>query len=211
MITVLDGEHQGVWRWQTWKDASRVTLRSIDTPLPSEIWRPATPRSFVPATQAREKIYELLEEHMHAYKTADLNLWRQCIHEEVIIHPPWDVIIGRNTAKKAVNVFFQNYTNTEITPLHLLYDETQPHFVAYQQIFKTSNITTGEVGEDVDFVFIEVVDQKIRYWRTYFDTTASAQKCDKTFRQVFYQKTLASRSIMDSSPSTNSRSLRDTI
>ena len=42
-----------------------------------------------------------------AYATENVHLWSETVHSEVIMHPPWDMLMGRDTSKKSVNVYFQ--------------------------------------------------------------------------------------------------------
>jgi len=175
-------DRMGITNWCVWIDPVwHVTLNSLETPLPHEVWSPIP--TAVPS--CREEICNIIIRKVKAYSHENVHDWAQCVHNDVIMHPPWDTLIGLDACKKAVHVYLQNYKHTQITPLQLLYDETQPNFAVYQQLFKTTNKITQEEGEDRDFVFLEVVDGKIRYWRTYFDTTSSAQKPESTFRQVF--------------------------
>jgi len=182
---IMDGSDcMKITNWHVWTDPVwHVTLNSLETPLPHEVWKPSktgkSPRS-------RDEIASLIIRKIKAFSRESIPDWEKCVHDDVIVHPPWDTLIGLDASKKATHVYFENYKHTKITPLHLMYDETQPNFAVYQQIFKTTNKATGEEGEDRDFVFLEVVDGKIRYWRTYFDTNSSAQKSESTFRgQVF--------------------------
>jgi len=177
-----DREKILISKLQVWTDPVwDVTLNSLKTPLPAEIWS----HSPTAKPMTREQISNAILQKIIAYSSENVHMWSQTVHSEVIMHPPWDMLMGRDTSKEGVHVYFQHYKNTQITPLKLMYDEKQPNFAVYQQIFKTTNKSTGEKGEDLDFVFVEIVDEKIRYWRTYFDTTSSAQKGDSTFRQQF--------------------------
>lgn len=184
-ILIVD-QDLNITNWMAWMDPIwQVYIRSLETPLPTETWQPSCdPGS--PLT--REQITDLIKTKVHAYTNEDLVEWGKTVHDEVIIHPPWDNLLGHDCCEKAVDVYFKNYKDTIITPLRLLFDETKPSFVVYQQIFQTTNKTTGKQGKDVDFVFIEVAQEKIRYWRTYFDTDQSVQKQAQTFRSTFYSK-----------------------
>jgi len=190
-------EHQIAWmvmlnsdlsiqHWQAWTDPVWHTyINTLETPLPQETWQPSEEPG---VGGSREDVGRLIESKVHAYQKEDLEAWGNTVHDEIIIHPPWDCIIGGDCCRKAVDVYFQNYKNTIITPIRLLFDEEQPHFAVYQQTFQTTNKSTGQQGKDDDFVFLEVAQGKIRYWRTYFDTDQSVQTQAQTFRGMFSVK-----------------------
>jgi hypothetical protein len=103
------------------------------------------------------------------------------IHDEIVLQPPWDYVVGQAALVAGANVYFANYTDTRVTLHRLILDPTQPHFGVCEQTFACANPDTGRRGEDHDFAFFEIAQGKLRYWRTYFDTTRSVQVVEKTF------------------------------
>eukprot|EP01112_Ceratiomyxa_fruticulosa_P009441 TRINITY_DN2459_c0_g1_i1.p1 TRINITY_DN2459_c0_g1~~TRINITY_DN2459_c0_g1_i1.p1 ORF type:complete len:156 (-),score=32.17 TRINITY_DN2459_c0_g1_i1:502-969(-) len=117
-----------------------------------------------------------------AFSLEDIPKWDSVVDDDIILHPPWDSLRGRDSCRRGIEIYFKNYKDTHVIGLRTLVDETQPNFVVHQQIFQTTNKHTHERGSDMDFVFIEISNGKIRYWRTYFDTNSSVQKYELTDR-----------------------------
>lgn len=180
-----------VKQWQTWKDPVwQGSIKHNETPLPSEVWHASclsssSALSFASCSSiyTRSYIENLMIKNSILYASNEMKKWEEeCAHKDIIMHPPWDTLIGRDCCLKAASIFHSEYKDTVITPLRLIYDSMQPGIVAYQQIFQTTNRETGKIGRDEDYVFVEVVEGKIRYWRTYFDTGNSTQTTSQTFK-----------------------------
>jgi hypothetical protein len=52
--------------------------------------------------------------------------------------------------------------------------------------FCTTNKETGQRGSDLDFVLVEIEDNKLKFWKTYFDTDQSVQHADKTANRALF-------------------------
>ena len=177
--TVLDFEANGrVKQWRTYLDpVRRRTLADWTTPLPDEGWSPYPDPGPSPA---RTFIEQLLQRSATAWSSHDLAGLSSVFHDEICIQPPWDYLAGRAAAEAGAQVYFTNYRNTQVTPRRILIDPSQPYFGVCEQTFACTNPDTGRRGEDHDFAFFEIAQGKLRYWRTYFDTTNSAQAIEKT-------------------------------
>ena len=176
---VLDFDQEGlIYRWRTYLDpVRRRTISGFDDPLPGEGWSPC-PDPGPPPSPAR--VQQIIHTYAQAWSNHDLAQLNEAIHDEMIVQPPWDYVVGRAAIEAGARVYFANYTDTRVTPQRLILDPTQPHFGVCEQTFACTNPDTGRRGEDHDFAFFEVAQSKLRYWRTYFDTTRSAQVVEKT-------------------------------
>lgn len=177
--TMLDFDRAGlVRRWRTYLDSiRRRSSLDLNAPLPDEGWLPSS-NPGPPPTPA------WLEQFMHSYAQAWSNHNQTqlgaLIHDEICVQPPWDYLVGRAAFELGAQVYFDNYTNTLVTLQRLILDPTQPYFGVCEQTFACTNPDTGQRGEDQDFAFFEIAQAKLRYWRTYFDTTRSVQVVEKT-------------------------------
>eukprot|EP01113_Clastostelium_recurvatum_P017024 TRINITY_DN1993_c0_g1_i2.p1 TRINITY_DN1993_c0_g1~~TRINITY_DN1993_c0_g1_i2.p1 ORF type:complete len:359 (-),score=66.83 TRINITY_DN1993_c0_g1_i2:587-1606(-) len=152
-------------------------IRDLATPLPTEVWTP----SLHPGTPlSQPEVDVLIQKKVDAFSREDVNLWLCLVDDDVIMHPPWDILRGKMASTEGILTYFQNYHGTQVTSLLTLSDETQPQFFVHHQIFHTTNRKSHKAGDDVDYVFGEVCNGRIRYWRTYFDTKASVQKAELT-------------------------------
>ena len=177
--TVLDFNAEGqVWRWRAYLDpVRRRTLLDWDAPLPDEGWAPS-PNPGPPPP--RERLEQIGRANAAAWSSHDLTQLNALIHAEICIQPPWDYQSGRAAVEAAARIYFANYRDTQVTPHRFIIDPAQPYFGVCEQTFACTNPDTGRRGEDHDFAFFEVVEDKLRYWRTYFDTSHSAQVVEKT-------------------------------
>jgi ketosteroid isomerase-like protein len=177
--TVLDFDPAGlIVCWRTYLDP--VRRRMLDTPaapLPGEGWLPyPDPGPPLP----RAAIEQFIQAYAQAWSNHDLAQINRVIHAEIVVQPPWDYIVGPAAFEAGARTYFANYTETCVTPHRLILDATQPYFGVCEQTFACTNPDTGQRGEDHDFAFFEMAQGKLRYWRTYFDTTRSAQVIEKT-------------------------------
>ena len=177
--TVLDFDRDGlIVRWRTYLDpVRRRTLDTPDAPLPADSWSPCRdPGPPLPQAAIRQFIHA----YAQAWSAHDLAQIKQVVHHEIIVQPPWDYIVGPDAFEAGARTYFANYTDTRVTPHRLILDATQPHFGVCEQTFACTNPDTGQHGEDHDFAYFELAQGKMRYWRTYFDTSRSAQVIEKT-------------------------------
>ncbi|MCK6628855.1 MAG: nuclear transport factor 2 family protein [Anaerolineae bacterium] len=176
---MLDFDQEGlIYRWRTYLDpVRRRTLSGFDDPLPSEGWSPC-PNPGPPPSPAQ--VQQIIQSYAQAWTRHDLAQLNATIHDEMIVQPPWDYVVGRAAIEAGARVYFANYTDTCVTPQRLILDPSQPHFGVCEQTFACTNPDTGRRGKDHDFAFFEIAQGKLRYWRTYFDTSRSAQVVEKT-------------------------------
>jgi limonene-1,2-epoxide hydrolase len=177
--TVLDFNSDGlVWRWRTYFDpVRRRLLQDFEAPLPDEAWSPGSNPGPPPT---RAVIQQIIDTYAQAWASHSVTQLGAVIHDEICLQPPWDYMTGRAAFELGAQVYFDNYNDTLVTPQRLILDSTQPYFGVCQQTFACTNPDTGQRGEDHDFAFFEVAQGKLRYWRTYFDTSRSVQKIEKT-------------------------------
>jgi hypothetical protein len=177
--TVLDFSDDGlIARWRTYLDpVRRRTLTNLDAPLPDEGW---SPRPDPSPPLSRTAMEQVIYAYGQGWSNHNVTQLSAVIHEEMVVQPPWDYVVGRAAIEAGAQVYFANYVDTCVTPHRLILDSTQPHFGVCEQTFACTNPDTGQRGEDHDFAFFEIAQGKLRYWRTYFDTTHSAQIVEKT-------------------------------
>ena len=185
--TTLDFDSAGlIWRWRTYLDpVRRRTLSDLEAPLPDEGWSPCPDPGPPPTPSTAQQI---IHSYAQAWSNHDLAQLHAAVHDEICIQPPWDYVMGRAALETGAGIYFANYTDTRVTPHRLILDPTQPHFGVCEQTFACTNPDTGQRGEDHDFAFFEIAQGKLRYWRTYFDTTRSAQTVEKTVGFVSQQR-----------------------
>jgi hypothetical protein len=178
--TVLDFDHDGlIFRWRTYLDpVRRRALPTLDAPLPAEGWSPC-PDPGPPLPQAT--VEQIIRAYGQGWSNHNVAQLQAAIHDEIVLQPPWDYVVGRAALVAGAGVYFANYTDTCVTPHRFILDPSQPHFGVCEQTFACTNPDTGQRGEDHDFAFFEIAQGKLRYWRTYFDTTRSVQVVEKTF------------------------------
>ncbi|KAF2076217.1 hypothetical protein CYY_002458 [Polysphondylium violaceum] len=154
--------------WYIWIDQAYLKhISSLEEELPVEKhWTPLEPYE----NYSTEQISEMIRKKIGLFENEDINGWSDMLHDQLIIRPPWDLCIGKEPCVKGASKFFENFENTQISKIELLHDKEKPNWAVYLQIFSTKNRETGETGEDIDYVFMEINDQKIRYWRCYFNT-----------------------------------------
>lgn len=184
--TVLDFDQAGlIHRWRTYLDpVRRRTLAHSADPLPDEGWSPCPDPGPSLSPAAVEGVILAYAQSWSNHNVAELSA---VIHDEMIVQPPWDYVAGQTAIEAGARVYFANYTDTRVTPHRLILDPTQPYFGVCEQTFACTNPETGQRGEDHDFAFFEIAAGKLRYWRTYFDTSRSAQVVEKTVG--FYHRT----------------------
>lgn len=177
--TVLDFTDDGlIARWRTYLDPVRQrTVADLEASLPDEGWSPC-PDSGPPLS--RTSTEQVIHAYAQAWSNHNVAQLSAVIHEEMVVQPPWDYVVGRAAIEAGAQVYFANYLDTCVTPHRLILDPTQPHVGVCEQTFACTNPDTGQRGEDHDFAFFEIAQGKLRYWRTYFDTTHSAQTVEKT-------------------------------
>lgn len=177
--TVLDFDSNSlVRRWRTYLDpVRRRSLPRLDAPLPNEGWSPSTNPG---PPLSRTAVEQFIRTYGQTWSSHDVSQISSFVHDEIVLQPPWDYAAGRTTFEAGVRVYFANYADTQVTPHRLILDPSQPHFGVCEQTFACTNPDTGQRGEDHDFAFFELAQGKLRYWRTYFDTSRSAQVVEKT-------------------------------
>ncbi|MCL4300151.1 MAG: nuclear transport factor 2 family protein [Anaerolineae bacterium] len=177
--TVLDFTDDGlIVRWRTYLDPVRQrTVADLEAPWPDEGWSPCPEPGPPLSRTAVEGVIYAYGQGWSKHNVAQLSV---VIHEEMVVQPPWDYVVGRAAIEAGAQVYFANYVDTCVTPHRLILDSTQPHVGVCEQTFACTNPDTGQRGEDHDFAFFEIAQGKLRYWRTYFDTTHSAQVVEKT-------------------------------
>lgn len=176
---ILQFNNQGLLRHcRVYLDPLRSKIiPRLDVPWPATPWTPH-PQPGSPPTRAQ--VEKLIHAHAKAWSTHNVDLLSQLVHDEIHICPPWDYQIGRENAVKGAKIYFNYYQDTQVTPRRIIFDSTQPHFGVCEQTFACTNPETGRRGYDRDFAFFEIAQGKLRYWRTYFDTTHSVQQIEKT-------------------------------
>jgi ketosteroid isomerase-like protein len=177
--TALDFDQDGlIGRWRTYLDPVRQrTLPDFEASWPAEGWSPC-PNPGPPPTPT--EIEQIIRANAQAWSSHNLAQLQAIIHDDIVLQPPWDYLAGRTALEAGARVYFANYRDTQVTPRRLILDATQPYFGVCEQTFACTNPDTGQRGEDHDFAFFEIAQGKLRYWRTYFDTSRSAQVVEKT-------------------------------
>lgn len=185
--TVLDFAQNGQLRQgRTYLDPNRSrVIADIDAPWPNEGWSPSQEPGPAPTRTEAEQI---IRANARAWSSHDLVQLEAVIHDEICICPPWDYQQGRAAVQKGAKIYFANYGDTQVTPRRFIIDPTQPYLGACEQTFACTNPDTGQRGEDSDLAFFEIAQGKLRYWRTYFDTTHSVQTIEKTAGHVQRQR-----------------------
>jgi hypothetical protein len=122
----------------------------------------------------------LVRANARAWSSHSLDRLGQVIHDEICVCPPWDYQLGRQNVERGARIYFTHYQDTQVTPTRIVNDPDQPYFGVCEQTFACTNPETGRRGADADFAFFEIAQGKLRYWRTYFDTSQSVQVIEKT-------------------------------
>lgn len=177
--TVLDFDQNGLLsHGRTYLDPVRSGVVSgLKAPWPDEGWLPSQNPGPPPSRAFAEA---LIHANARAWSSHDLDHLNEVIHDEICICPPWDYQQGRAAVQKGAQIYFANYRDTQVTPRRFIIDPTQPYFGACEQTFACTNPDTGRRGEDHDFAFFEIAGDRLRFWRTYFDTSHSVQTVEKT-------------------------------
>ncbi|KYR02317.1 hypothetical protein DLAC_01149 [Tieghemostelium lacteum] len=172
------GEDFTVKAWYIWIDTLyKRIIQSLEEQLPQELWKPK-PND----TYTQQEMSEIIEKKIDLFVKGEIEEWSNLLHDEIIIRPPWDIVCRKENCIKGAEAFFKNYERTKISTIEVLHDDQNPNQCVYLQIFSCHNKETGETGEDIDFIFIEVVDGKVRYWRSYYNTNNSALAYQNTFK-----------------------------
>ena len=177
--TVLQFNEAGLLtHCRTYLDPIRSrTVTALHKPWPEAGWTPSQDPGPPPTRLEAEQV---VQANAQAWSSHDVSCINQVIHDEICICPPWDYQVGRASVEKGAQTYFNNYTDTQVTPHRLIFDPTQPYFGVCEQTFACTNPETGQRGADADFAFFEIAQGKLRYWRTYFDTSQSVQVIEKT-------------------------------
>ncbi|EGC35428.1 hypothetical protein DICPUDRAFT_97905 [Dictyostelium purpureum] len=169
--------------WYIWIDKAYIKIDSMDAPLPNEHWTPAPVQYYT-----RKDVSDIVRDKLEKFEKEDLDEWSSCLSDDLVICPPFNHVAGKNCCIDGAKLFFDNFEHTSISKIEQLYDETKPNWTTYLQIFSTTNRKTGQKGEDIDFVFNEILTGKIRYWRSYFNSTPKGGNQENTFK--FFIQTL---------------------
>jgi hypothetical protein len=177
--TVLEFAEDGLLRYcRTYLDPiRRRTLAHPEAAWPDRGWSPSQNPGPPPT---RSFIEQFLHTYAQAWSTHDFSAISRLIHDDICVSPPWDYLVGRENVERGAQVYFAHYRDTQVTPHRFIIDPEQPYFGVCEQTFACTNPETGRRGQDSDFAFFEIAQGKLRYWRTYFDTTNSAQVIEKT-------------------------------
>jgi hypothetical protein len=177
--TVLEFSETGALRYaRTYLDPVRSrSIPHLELPWPAPSWQPCQEPGPPPARAVLEGV---IQANARAWASHEVKQLSQILHDEITVSPPWDYLVGRQQVEKGAEVYFNHYRETQVTPHRLIIDPTQPYFGVCEQTFACTNPETGQRGEDADYAFFEVAQGKLRYWRTYFDTTQSVQVLEKT-------------------------------
>ncbi|KAK5575746.1 hypothetical protein RB653_006880 [Dictyostelium firmibasis] len=172
--------------WYIWIDSVFETkVPNLDAPIPKESnWSPCPIQYY-----NRKEMSEFLRKRSQCFEEEDLESWSSYIHDDVIVRPPWNLMVNKNSCIEGAKEFFNNFEDPSVSKLELLYDETIPNWCVYIQIFSSTNRATGKKGEDVDFIFNEIVDGKVRYWRSYFSANYNKIYTENNFN--FFIETLS--------------------
>ncbi|RMF04679.1 MAG: nuclear transport factor 2 family protein [Chloroflexi bacterium] len=155
----------------------RRIITGINEPWPEVGWSPARDSGQPPSRAAARQI---IHAHARAWSSHELAQLRAVFHDEICVCPPWDFQQGWPDVARAAEIYFANYTDTHVTPRRVLFDSAQPNFGFCEQTFACTNPDTGRRGADEDLAFFEIAQGKLRYWRTWFDTSSSVQSRQKT-------------------------------
>jgi hypothetical protein len=177
--TVLEFNEAGSLRYaRTYLDPVRSRLiPHLELPWPEIGWQPCQEPGPPPERTVLEAV---IQANARAWASHEVKQLSQILHDEITVCPPWDYLVGRRKVEKGAEVYFSHYRETQVTPHRLIIDPSQPYFGVCEQTFACTNPETGRRGEDADYAFFEVAKGKLRYWRTYFDTTRSVQVLEKT-------------------------------
>jgi limonene-1,2-epoxide hydrolase len=177
--TVLDFDENGqLHNCRTYLDPNRSgAVSNLDAPWPDEGWRLSSNPGSPPTRAVAEA---LIWANARAWTHHDPAQLSAIMHDEICVSPPWDYLEGRAAVEKGAEIYFANYRETEVTPHRFIIDPTQPYLGVCEQTFACTNVETGRRGEDFDLAFFEIAQGKLRYWRTYFDTTHSIQTIEQT-------------------------------
>jgi hypothetical protein len=152
-------------------------ISGLNEPWPEAGWSPSQNPGPPPG---RAFIEQLIKANARAWASHEVGQLRPIMHDEICLCPPWDYRLGRQSAERGAQVYFDHYRDTHVTPHRFIIDSTQPYFGVCEQTFACTNPETGQRGADHDFAFFEIAQGKLRYWRTYFDTGKSVQVIEKT-------------------------------
>ena len=170
----LDFNSDGqLYRCQIHLDFDRSGIISaLENPWPQEQWSPCQDPG---PTPIRAQSEELLRAYAKAWSRGDVESIGQLLHDNVYLCPPWSYREGKEEVVAVARYHFAHFLDTQVTPRRIIFDESQPYFGVSQQTFACTNPKTNQRGEDSDFVFFEICQGKLRYWRNYFDTGRSIQ------------------------------------
>jgi|GEM_PF-560413 len=162
-----------LYRCQFHLDFDRSGLVSaLELPWPHEQWSPCQ-NPGPPPDRAQSE--QLLQAYTRAWSSSDVETVGQLLHDNVYLCPPWNYQEGKEAVVAVAHYHFTHFLDTQVTPHRIIFDESQPYFGVCQQTFACTNPKTNQRGEDSDFVFFEICEGKLRYWRNYFDTGHSIQ------------------------------------
>lgn len=177
--TVLEFTPEGLLRHgRTYLDPVRSgSIPDFSVPWPAPGWNPCQEPGPPPDRAVLEGVVQANARAWASHEVAQIG---QLIHDDICVSPPWDYLRGRSQVERGAQVFFEHYRETQVTPHRVIVDPTQPYFGVCEQTFTCTNPETGRRGSDSDYAFFEVAEGKLRYWRTYFDTSQSVQVLEKT-------------------------------
>ncbi|KAM9961552.1 hypothetical protein ACTFIR_004406 [Dictyostelium discoideum] len=173
--------------WYIWIDRvfDGEKVANLQIPIPKESdWIPCPIQYY-----SRKEMSEFLRLRCQSFEEEDLDLWGSYIHDDIVVRPPWNEQVNKNCCIDGAKEFFNNYDTPSISRMEVLYDETIPNWCVYIQIFSSTNKKTGKKGEDIDFVFNEIIDGKLRYWRSYFNANFNKIFTENNFN--FFIETLS--------------------
>jgi hypothetical protein len=153
-----------------WDGPRSGPIAHIHAPWPVERWIAAES-----ASTTRQQVESAAQRLAEAWTSRQREHFLTLVHDEVHLCPPWDYRIAPAGFMVIVDYHFSAYRDTCVTVERVIYDEAQPTFGVVMQTFACTNAATGRRGADADIAFVEVVADRLRYWRNYFDAEASVQ------------------------------------
>lgn len=115
--------------------------------------------------QTAEDIREMVYQHAEAWKTGDLTLLDELLHQDVVFAYPGRRLNKTQTLED-LDYFREHFTDTEVYVHELIIEDNK---VAVEWQFATTDKETGHRQVVSDAIIAEVADGKFLIWKEYLD------------------------------------------